>query len=107
MGFYIYNLPDPGHGKAERLLKESPETREVGPSPVWPAPEGHMLVCVVYSPQFEAAGLAFSKREFARFQPNEDDTRPRRWFWVPLPYLVSQLPHLAEYINGERDWYEG
>jgi hypothetical protein len=106
MGFYIFNLPEPSKGKADRLMKECPEAKEIKSPAIWAPPEGTMYVCILYNPQFEAAALAYSEREMKNIQyMGPGDYRQRRWFTVPHSYLAEKLPHLASYINGEEDWY--
>lgn len=93
MGYYI---PGPTFGKAEMLIREW--GGEVVESPAWPPPEGKVYVCVVANYGFEAAAIAFDKRECDDFD-GPDDHRPKTWVSVPVGVAIAADPRVAEKLN--------
>lgn len=82
LGLYIDNIPAgplPAKGKADFLLTNAPEAREVGRAPFNWLPN---LVCVVDNGPFEAAAYCDTADEFRRFS-DRNDPRPKRWLMVP------------------------
>ena len=58
-------------------------------------PEDKALICVVSNPLFDAAGYAYSKREFEEFS-NPEDLRPKIWL-----YMDKQLVHELVGLKGD------
>lgn len=78
MGLYL-NAPRP-QGKAKWLVEQHGAT--ILPFPAFRQGD-EVTVCVVDNGPFEAAGVAFSQREFAMFNDPDDF---RRKVWLSLPF---------------------
>lgn len=91
MGYYIHTGQDTGkgdfliaHGATELLIPDF-------------FSGDFMTVCVVDNGRFEAAGIAFNKREFEAFKaPDSRAQRARRWFKVPRAVVEKFCPNFEE-----------
>lgn len=90
MGYYI-QVPE-RFGKAAAIVKRMHGERW---NPNTPVPPGTVPVCVVTNSRFDAAGVAYDKREFDRFMT--EDGRPKEWLVVPFSVALSETsPPLPE-----------
>lgn len=84
MGYYINQDSNgtllPLFGKYDMLLKD-------GATPTAPKWQDH-LVCVMDSGTHEAAGFAYSEREF-EYMNDPADKRPKKWLIHPLAKELS------------------
>ena len=107
MGFYLFDSHEVGpNGKLARLKAIPGAARWDGATP--PKlfrSEGNYPVCWIDSGTFEAVGIAYDDQELRRFAEGMEG-RSYEWYLVPTEELVKLKPHLAEYLNGERNWRE-
>jgi hypothetical protein len=59
-------------------------------------PDGGWYVCVIQNGPFDAAAVAFDKREFDEIT-DQHDHRPKTWLIVPDEVVYAQLPNLERY----------
>ena len=85
MGQYI-NPPD--MSKEDFLLKNG---RLLPVPPAWPTNYEDGLVVLVSNGSFNAAGICYSRREFAEFMDSRD-TRPKTWWLVNKELLAPYCP---------------
>jgi len=81
MGYYIET--DSPHNKADWLLKNAKASRTYQPN--------YIPVVVMDNGYFEAAGVAFDKREFDAFT-NPSDRRPKTIVYVPRDEVIRLCP---------------
>ena len=118
MGFYV----NPSDMTKEEWLQKHGQITE---TPVWPAPEGTIPVCLIDNGPFTAAGIAYCEQEFYEFlapdsTPEEIaavkqqvesagaafyslDTgrqRLRIWYYVPTEKIIEVAPEMAELISN-------
>lgn len=118
MGFYI----NPQNRTKEVWLEMFGQVTE---TPVWPAPEGTIPVCLVDNGPFTAAGIAYCEQEFYEFlapdsTPEEiaaakqrieatgsafysldrGKQRPRTWYYVPIEKIIEVAPEMAELLSN-------
>lgn len=99
MGLYI-EVPNK-FGKVQQIRNLDARVQRLGGPPVWQdIPEGFLAVCVVWNPNFEAAAVAYEKREIARFNDPRDD-RPKTWLLVPTDLVKRLAPGYSAYMGGE------
>ncbi len=93
MGYYIN---PPNITKEEWLEKHGQATE----TPVWPAPEGAIPVCLVDNGAFRAAGICYSEAEFDAFRaPDHGYQRPRTWYYVPFEKVIDVEPSVEALLN--------
>lgn len=76
MGFYI----DPGNMTKEQWLEKNGTRTPYQDVPRHDFKSSTLPVCLMFGPQFSAAGIAFSREEAFRFL--REDARPKQWFLV-------------------------
>ncbi len=90
MGYYINEVDGKplGSNKKEELIKLGATV--IGcPVNFSDVPNGKSLICVVNNYIFEAAGHAYSEREFEAFA--EPDGRPRTWLLMDTEFVTKNF----------------
>ena len=96
MGFYI----DPPDMSKEKWLQENAKPCH---RPVWPPPEGHIHVVLIFNQAFTAAGVAFSKKELEAFL-NPRDSRVRLTYLAPIKKVEKVQPHgIKEFYAQQKE----
>ena len=96
MGYYI---PGPALGKARYIKEEHGGEVIEQPDSFRDIPSGKALICVVDNGPFEAAGYAFSEREFQAFK--DPDGRQKIWM-VMDDSLARELSGYDLQSSGSR-----
>ena len=78
MGYYISG---PIVGKADYIVEKFEGELIPQPQAFSEVPDDKALICVVSNGEFEAAGYAFSEREFEAFTLPSDH-RPKQWLLI-------------------------
>lgn len=94
-------LQDNGIIMMEPAVSKALEAMFVEPSPyasVEEKPLNSFLVCLVNNGYFNAAAVAFDKREAEEFT-RPDDTRKKQWFLVPISKIKEVCPDADHYIE--------
>lgn len=85
MGYYINKTSKgdelPSNGKVLALLADGAKLT----SPIWQ----ENLICVVENGYFDAAGYAFSEKEFEHFNSSTDQ-RPKTWMTHPMAKELAE-----------------
>jgi hypothetical protein len=95
----IYVNP-PGESKEAFLQREGVQCKVLH----WQfVPKGKLPVVLVDNPAFSAAGIAYTESALEEFT-RESDTRPKRYYLVPIASLLDTvLPAEAEILKEVRD----
>jgi len=101
MGYYL-EVPERNNKRAQLIKLHGAEDAGFPPANLAQVPKGKMLICVVENGVFDAAGIAYSDEELKRFKA--PDSRPKTWLLIDTEEVVKMMPHLTEYLRGERDW---
>mgnify|MGYP001595140630 CR=1 FL=1 len=104
MGLYI----DPEQGTKEEWLEKNGIEFRIAPD--WGSinPRIELPVVVVENPDlgFTAAGIAWGRGEYERFT-RPGDSRPKRYFMVPVGKLLEVHERLADYLDESESVNKG
>lgn len=89
--------------KAEQLEQLMGAQRIERPKSFADIPEDKYLLCVVENPTFDAAGVAYSEKEFINFALPDDPMNPffdrrRTWMLIDKDKAHEQIPNLPDVI---------
>lgn len=100
MGLYI-EVPA-FRNKAATIKELAPDAQDMPEGASYDdCPEDCLPVCVVDNGPFEAAGVAYNRREFGRFLL-PSDSHPRTWLWVPIHFIKANAPAAKGYLQEEQ-----
>ncbi len=95
MGYYIECQRNTG--KAKQIFDSLPDAK-IETGPFFDETGKRVGVCVVENGPFDAAAIAFSKREMEAFSGTARDFRRRTWLSLPRETVIQVCPAVEKHL---------